>query len=117
MAAKRELVARDIGHYTRGIMRARLQPGGWSIWVNHSGNYRHFIVGFSKEADALGAVITRVPGAQLVSSEPLAQDLLASLGVPQGEALERHRRTEAASLSVRRDITPPVEESKQFVGH
>jgi hypothetical protein len=64
-------------------------PGGWSIWVREPDGVRHFIVATAKEAEAWEAVKMEIPAAHLLSSEPLARDLLSSLGVAQGNIVER----------------------------
>jgi len=83
-------------------------PGGWSIWVRDSDDVRQFIVAHSKEADALGEVIKRVPNAQLLSCEPLTRDLILLLGMPQGEAKER--------AAIAKSGAPRVEADNRFAG-
>jgi hypothetical protein len=70
-------------------------PGGWSIRVRDGDIVRHFVVAMVGEADALEAVVAKVAGAELVSSELLTRDLVLSLDMASGEVKERSAGAEA----------------------
>jgi hypothetical protein len=72
----------------RGLNTTSASPGGWSLWVRDCDDVRHFIVALAREADAVSAVLTEMPRAQLLSSEPLPRDLVLTLDVPPGEVKE-----------------------------
>jgi hypothetical protein len=76
-------------------------PGGWSIWVREPDGVRQFIVATTKEADAWAAVKIEVPTAHLLSSEPLTRDLLSSLGIAQGNIVERIARASCGPATLR----------------
>ena len=77
-------------------------PGGWSIRVRDGSIVRHFVVAMVSEADALEAVVAKVPGAELVSSELLTRDLVLSLDMASGEVKERSVGAEAGSPPAQR---------------